>query len=171
MKKLQLLFVVLLMFAITANAQQKWITKKIDEKLSVNFPSEPEKVTKNGNDSFIIKEKDSVTYAAGMIDMYTVAKMDSATLAPLKENPMFAEKLVAGIASQKPTYKFGKVKIGSWNGLTTYDITGFEETTKNTIYLQIIFIGSRLYTLACRIPADLSTKKKELFFNSATLVK
>ena len=171
MKKSQLVFAILFMFSIKATAQEKWVSKKLDEKLSVRFPSEPEKITKNGNESFITKEKDSVTYGAGLIDMNVIAKMDSATLAPMKENPIFAEKLVAGIALQKPNYKFGAVKIGSWNSLTTYNVSGFEETTKNTIYLQIIFIESKLYTLACRIPANLTTKKKELFFNSATLLK
>ena len=161
----------MLLFSIAATAQEKWITKPLDGKLSVKFPSEPQKVTKNGIDTFTAKEKDSVMFSASAIDMNVVAKMDSAALAPLKDNQLFAEQLVAGMAAQKPNYKFGAVKIGKWNTFTTYNVSGVENTNKNTAYIQMIFIGSKLYTFACRVPVDLVTKKKELFLNSATLTK
>lgn len=170
MKKIHLLLAFML-FSIAVSAQENWITKQLDGKLSVKFPSEPQKMTKNGADSFVAKEKDSVIYSAGSIDMYTVAKMDSAALAPLKDNPMFAEKLIAGVASQKSTYKFGEVKLGKWNGLTTYNVVGTENANKNTLHIQMIFVGSKLYTLTCRVPAEVTTKSNELFFNSAAISK
>jgi hypothetical protein len=171
MKKSQLVLAVMLLFSIAASAQEKWITKPLDGRLSVKFPSEPEKVTKNGVDTFTAKEKDSVMFSAGAIDMNVVANMDSAALVPLKDNQMFADQLMAGMASQKPNYKFGTVKIGKWNTFTTYNVSGVDTTTKNVLSIQMIFIGSKLYALTCRVPADLTTKKNELFFNSVTLIK
>jgi hypothetical protein len=171
MKKSQFVLAVMLSFSVAASAQQKWITKPLDGRLSVKFPSEPEKVTRNGVEVFTSKEKDSVVYSAGAMDMNVVAKMDSAALASVKDDPTFAEQLVSGIASQRPNYKFEAIKIGKWNTFTTYNVSGVENTNKYTVYLQMIFIGSKLYTLICRVPTELTSKKNELFFNSATLSK
>ena len=161
----------MLLFSITATAQEKWITKQIDGKLSVSFPSEPKKETKNGIDTYVVKEKDSVAYSVGTMDLKLVLKLDSAALAPLKDDPRFAKQLMEGMASTKLNYKFGEVTIGKWNTLTTYNVSAVDDTAKNVLSIQMIFLGSRLYVLTCRVPAALTTKKNELFFNSLTLIK
>jgi hypothetical protein len=171
MKKSQLILAIMLLFTITLSAQEKWITKPLDGRLSVKFPSEPQKVTINGIDTFTLKEKDSVIYSAGAMDMYVIAKLDSAALVPLKDDPKFAEELVAGIASQRPNYKFEAIKIGKWNSFTTYNVSGVENTNKYIVYIQMIFVGSKLYTLVCRVPTKITNPKRELFLSSQSLTK
>jgi uncharacterized GH25 family protein len=57
MKKTYYLILFVLMLSATAKAQTNWVTKNIDEKLSIKFPAEPETVTKNSIDSYLFKGK------------------------------------------------------------------------------------------------------------------
>jgi hypothetical protein len=171
MKKNHFLLCLMLLVAVAANAQTNWVVKKLDDKVAVKFPSEPEKVTKNGNDSYIAKEKDSVWYSAVMMDLKVSANLDSATLAPLKDNPEFVEQLMKGIASQKKNYTFGEVKIDKWKTFTTYYTSATENVTKSSLSIQMIVIGSKMYSFSVRVPADLTTKNAALFFGSIELLK
>ncbi|RZM25379.1 MAG: hypothetical protein EOO88_19530 [Pedobacter sp.] len=171
MKKTSLILALALILSVAAKAQNNWAVKQLDNRLSVKFPSEPQKVIKNGNDSYMVKEKDSVVYSAGAIDLKLVAGLDSVALAPLKDKQQFADQVVLGIASQKPTYTFGDVTVGKWNNYTTYNATGVENTTKNKLFIEMIIIGSKMYSLSCRVPANLNTKNNELFLSSPALLK
>ncbi|RYE22580.1 MAG: hypothetical protein EOP45_08020 [Sphingobacteriaceae bacterium] len=163
-----LLFVVLLPAAV--RAQTGWITKKLDEKVSVKFPAEPQKVSKSGIDTYTFKAKDSTGYNTAVIDYQVVAHLDSATLAPMKDSQEFADQMKMGIASKKPNYTFGEVTIGKWKTYTTYQFSGTENTTKNTVSVQMILIGSKMYVLTCLVPSGLTTPNKEVFLSSAELL-
>jgi len=165
-----LLFSILLL-SFTTNAQTDWVTKQIDEKISIKFPSDPEKTTNNNADVFILKGADSVAYSGGVIDLKNFGKLDSTTLASMKDNQKFADQLVGGIASQKKNYKFGAVTIGKWEMLTVYTVNAYDDANKNKLFVKMIIIGSKLYSFTCRIPDKLDIKKSELFLNSIELSK
>lgn len=171
MKKTYFLLLFVFVLQVIAKAQTDWITKKLDEKISVKFPIEPQKLTNNGNDTFVAKESDSLAYSAGMIDLKVVANLDSATLAPMKDSQEFANQMVKGIASKKKNYAFGDVTIGKWKNFTSYNTSAYDNTNKNTLLVKIIFIGSKMYLISCRVPADIATKKNNTFFSSIEILK
>jgi hypothetical protein len=171
MKKNYYLLLFVLILSASAKAQTDWVTKKLDEKLSVKFPVEPEKVARNGVDSYLAKGKDSVKYSTTILDLSVVAHLDSATLAPMKDNQEFADQMGMGIASKKTNYAYGSVTIGKWNTYTTYDMSATEKTNKSTLLTHMVLIGSKMYTLSCLLPVNMVTKNNELFFNSVEVLK
>ncbi|RYF25430.1 MAG: hypothetical protein EOO42_03795, partial [Flavobacteriales bacterium] len=170
MKKHIFLLLVALCTTMASYAQSGWVTTKVDERISVKFPEEPTKSNKKGSETFIVKAKDSVQYSATIIDFTVIANLDSVALAPMKDMPQFADQLVAGIASQKPNYEFGEVKIGKWKGHTSYTFSGVDKTNKAQTSIEMILIGNKMYTLTCKVPDQLVTKNKELFLSSVTLL-
>jgi hypothetical protein len=170
MKKTYYLLLFVLMSA-SAKAQTGWITQNLDEKLSMKFPAQPQKTTKNGVDIYTVREPDSMAYSATIIDYKVVLHLDSAALAPMKGNQQFANQLRAGIASKKTNYTFGDITIGKWNTYATYSMSASENINKDTLLIQMILIGSKMYSLACRIPANMATKNNEVFFGSFGILK
>jgi hypothetical protein len=171
MKKAYYLLLFVLLLSATANAQTTWITKNLDERLSVKFPAEPQKTIRNGIDVYTLRQADSTAYSASVIDYKVVVHLDSAALAPVKDNQQFADQMKKGLASVKPNYTFGDITIGNWKTYTTYSLSGSENTTKGTLFIQMILIGSKMYSLSCRVPVNLVTKNKEEFLSSAELLK
>lgn len=168
------LFYLLLLTAImpaAGMAQSTWITTKIDNRLSVKFPSTPEKTVIAAGEIYMTKENDSTQYSATVLDLNIIAKLDSAALAPLKENKEFANQLIKSIAAQKPKYTFGDLTIGKWKTFTTYYTSAIDKTNNATAFVQMIFIGSKLYSITFKLPENLVTKNKEVFFSSVELLK
>ena len=171
MKKTYYLMLCLLILSAAGKAQNNWITKKLDNKLTVKFPVEPETVTKNGIDSYLAKGNDSVKYSTTLVDYKLIARLDSAALAPVKDAKPFADQLRMGIVSAKTNYTFGTITIGKWDTYTTYNLTATENTTKGTLLMRMILIGSKMYTLSCLIPANIVTQNNQVFFNSVEMAK
>jgi hypothetical protein len=171
MKKTYYLLLFVLILSAQAKAQTNWVTKNLDEKLSVKFPVEPEKTTKNGTDVYTLREKDSMAYSANVMDYKVMVHLDSAALAPMKDTQQFADQLRMGIASKKTNYTFGDIIIGKWNSYTTYNISASDKINNNTLLLRMILIGSKMYSLSCRVPANLVTKNNEVFLGSAEILK
>jgi hypothetical protein len=170
MKKTYYLLLFVLMSA-SVKAQTGWITQNLDEKLSIKFPAQPQKTTKNGFVIYTLREPDSMAYSVAMLDYKVVLHLDSAALAPMKDNQQFANQLRAGIASKKTNYTFGDITIGKWNTYATYSMSASENINKDTLLIQMILIGSKMYSLACRIPANMTTKNNEVFFGSFGILK
>ncbi|SDE04550.1 hypothetical protein SAMN05216464_103447 [Mucilaginibacter pineti] len=170
-KTYYLLLFALMLSAATSKAQTSWITKNLDEKISVKFPSEPEKTTKNGIDIYTLRAKDSIGYSANVIDYNVVVHLDSAALAPVKDTQQFADQMKMGIASKKTNYTFGDIIIGKWNTYTTYNISATDNNNKNTLLMRMILIGSKMYSLSCRVPPNMVTKNNDVFLDSFRLLK
>lgn len=171
MKKTYYLLLVMLTLSAAAKAQTDWITKNVDEKLSVKFPAEPQTVTRNGIASYLAKGNDSVKYSTTVLDYKVIAHLDSAALASVKDKQQFADGLRAGIASKKTNYTFGVATVGKWKTYTTYSMSASDNTTKGTLFMYMILIGSKMYTLSCLVPANLATKNNQIFFDSAEVLK
>nr|WP_067057948.1 hypothetical protein [Mucilaginibacter sp. L294] len=171
MKKAYTLLLFVLMLSAAANAQTTWVTKNLDEKISVKFPAEPLKETRNGIDVYTLRQADSMAYSSNVIDYKVAVHLDSAALAPMKDDQRFADQMRAGVASKKNNYTFGDIVIGKWKTYTSYSFSGVENATKATLYMQMILIGSKMYSLSCRVPANLVAPNKELFLGSAELIK
>ena len=155
--------------AMSAIAQTNGVKQQLDDRVSVKFPSTPKILTPGGNTTYAVMDKDSVTYTAMVIDFATVAHLDSAQLAPLKDTQEFADGLKNGIARTAKSFEFGDANIGKWKGYTSYDITGTNAAKKSKIYFQLVIIGSKAYSLACIVPDAVPTKRKDDFFATAEL--
>jgi len=171
MKKACYLLLFVLLLSAAAKAQTNWVTKNLDEKMSVKFPAEPQKTTTNGVAVYTVKGNDSVGYSAAVIDYNIVAHLDSTTLAPMKDSQEFADQIGMGMASKRPNYTFGGVTIGKWKTYTAYSISATENTNKSTLSVQMILIGSKIYSFSCLVPANLVTKNNEVFFGSVEELK
>lgn len=171
MKKNYYLLLLILVLSASANGQTQWEDTKLDEKLLVKFPSTPDKKTANGSVRFVAKTKDSVTFTATVIDYQIIAKIDSASLAAMKDTPSFAEQLKAGISAQRKDYVLGDVEVSKWKTYTTYQILGTKSNDNKKLYLKMIIIGSKMYGLSCLVPDQLVTKDNEVFLNSLEFVK
>ena len=171
MKKYCFVLLFVLTISAGANAQTAWVTTKIDNKISVKFPVEPQKINKPTGDVYVYKAPDSLTYSAAMLDMNIVAHLDSARIAQVKDMQQFADQMVRGVASAKKNYTFGEVTIGQWKTYTCYNFSAKENTNSNTLLMQMILIGSKIYTLSCRVPAGMVTKNNDVFFSSIELSK
>ena len=171
MKKILYLLLFVLTLSAAANAQTAWVTTKIDNKISVKFPAEPVKMNKPTGDVYVYRAPDSLAYSAARLDMNIVAHLDSTKLAQVKDMQPFADQLIKGMASSKKNYTFGAVTIGQWKTYTCYNVSAKENTNNNTLLVQMILIGSEMYTLSCRIPAGMVTKSNEVFFNSVEVMK
>jgi len=171
MKKYYYLLLFALMISATAQAQADWITKKLDGKILVKFPTQPEKVVVRGIDTYTSKGKDSIVYTLGVADLKALAQLDSAMLDTLKDNPQFAQGIKIGMAQNKTNYTFGDISVSKWNTYACYTLSAIENTNKTRMQAKIILIGSKIYTLTCQVPGKLVTTKNEVFLNSAELVR
>jgi hypothetical protein len=171
MKKTYYLLLFVLLLSAAAKAQTNWVTNNLDDKMSVKFPVVPKKTTTNGIDVYTVRMNDSLAYSATMIDYNVLVHLDSAAIAPVKDKQQFADQLRMGMASKKTNYTFGAITIGKWNTYTAYNMSAIENTSKNTLWVQAILIGSKMYTLSCRVPANMVTKNNEVFFASPQLLK
>ena len=164
-----LLFVLLLSAA--AKAQTGWVTQKLDETVSVKFPTTPQKITKNGGDSYSVKGKDSIQYVAAVVDFAAATHTDANALAEMVDKPEFAEGLKQGFTEKKLNYSFGDMTVDKWKTYNIYNITGTENTNKSKLFTHMLFVGTKMYILSCMVPASLNTKLNEVFLSSADLLK
>ncbi|GAA4315256.1 hypothetical protein GCM10023149_11780 [Mucilaginibacter gynuensis] len=168
MKKVFSLFIVVVLAVTAVNAQTAWVTQKIDDKVSVKFPSAP----KVENGVYRLKDKDSVGYALNIVDFQAVANLDSAALAPMKDTEEFAGQLKAGLEQSLQGIVLSDITIGKWKGYTTYSLTGNNAAKKTKLYLQMILIGSKMYSMSSAVPdaaPAAGLKNKDLYFTSATV--
>ena len=165
------LLIIALLFSATTQAQTAWLTKKLDDRLSVKFPAEPQKTTSNAMDVYNVMENDGVGYSVSVMDFYAKAHIDSATLSSFKDNQQFADQVRMTMVSGMPNYKFGDVTIGKWKAYTAYTISGSGNTKQDKVSIFIILIGSKMYGFMCLLPPNVATKNKDIFLDSIELVK
>ena len=171
MKRTYYLLLFVLILSASAKAQTAWTTTKLDDKMSVKFPSEPKKTTVNNIDTYAVMGKDSIGYVAVMIDFNVIAHMDEATLAGLKDSQEFADQFKTGFVSSRPEFNIGDITIGKWKGNTMYTMSGLNKNNKTMMSAQTVIIGTKMYMQSCVLPANTGAADKEKFFSSLEEVK
>ena len=169
MKKTLALVMAVLLTITIVRAQVGWITHKADNRISVKFPNEPKEVTPG---TFVALDKigkDSVGYSITVVDLEKVAGIDSATLTPIKATQQFADQLKAGMKQSLTDIDLQDFKISTWKGFTSYSTTGNGATKKQTMYIFMVLIGSKMYSLSSVVPNGVATTGRDEFFSSLTL--
>jgi hypothetical protein len=166
MKKIIWLFIITFVSVTFVYAQDAWVHHMADNRISVKFPNEPKEVMAG---TFATHDKDSVGYALTVVDFVTVAGIDSVTLAPMKDTPQFAAQLKQGMGSSLPGFVLDDFIIGKWKGFTSYTTAGVNSAQKTKMYLFMVLIGNKMYSLSNVVPDGKSTKGCDQFFSSLTL--
>jgi hypothetical protein len=166
MKRTIWLFIITFVCVTFVYAQDGWVSHKADNRISVKFPGEPKVVIAG---TFATHDKDSLGYALTVIDFVAVAGIDSVTLAPLKDTPQFAAQLKQGMGSSLPGVVLDDFTIGKWKGFTSYTTAGVSSTQKTKMYMFMVLIGNKMYSLSTVVPDGKSSKGRDNFFSSLTL--
>ncbi|HWD90667.1 MAG TPA: hypothetical protein VG367_21230 [Mucilaginibacter sp.] len=160
MKKVLLTLVPTLLFFNLAHAQTDWITYKIDDKLSVKLPAEPEKIDRG----VTAHTKDSLICFA-----YKIAEVDSATLTRAVASPGFADGLKQAMASSQEGVNLGEMKTGKWNGYTCYSVDGEKTAVGLKASFLLLIIQGRIYAFGAMMPGNHDINQKNIFFNTIKL--
>lgn len=164
MKKICLVLVIALVSVMSVKAQTNWINRKIDEKISVKFPSEP---TEAGPGSLMaINTSKSLLCIVTVVDFKTLG-LDERTLDSLKNTPEFTEQVIEGLRNSMSNVKLADLTVGKWNGFTSYTTNGTDATGKVYNMLMIIIAG-KMYSATS--VAEASALKEAAEFRSGITV-
>lgn len=160
MLKTSTLVLFLVVASICTNAQEKWFSQKISDKVSVNFPGEPKKLSES---SYGVNAKDSTVYVVSIVDLLKATGMDAATFNTNVVTQEFADGFMEGLAPTMPKFAFKTANIIKVKGLPAYEIIGRSDENKKTIYMTAVFVDGIAHTLACLIADGKDTKNKDRF--------
>jgi len=163
-KKSLFLLIAILFIAAIAKAQTGWVTHKIDSKITVKFPSEPNE-PKPGIFNSI--SKDSTNCICTRVEFGKIG-LDSAALAAVKTTPEFVAEVKVGMKQSLPDVDLEDLKIGTWKGFTSYTTSGVNPKGKRIDYFMFI-IGSDVYTLVTIRNIAVNANDKDAFFASVEL--
>jgi hypothetical protein len=166
MKTISALGVILLFILNAASAQLSWVNYRADNRVLVKFPTEPQEINTG---TYAAHDKDSVAYFLTVIDFVAVAHIDSVGLIPLKDTNDFAAQLKEGIVSGLPGITLGDFTISRWKGFNSYTTTGVSTDKKTKLYMFMVLIGHKMYSLLAVVPQGASTKGRDDFFASLRL--
>jgi hypothetical protein len=168
MKKFRLLFVIIALSINFVFAQNNWINYRVDDKLTVKFPAQPNKLNEYG---VFVKTIDTAVFILSTVDLSKTDGLDSATVQSRAPTSEFANSLKDGMLSEMKGFTLGNVNIAKWNNYTCYNINGNNTSTKMSIYAFIVFIGTHAYDLMAIMPDNHGQAQKNLFFHSLQLTQ
>lgn len=168
MLKKSILILFLSVLSIYVNAQEGWFKQKINEKVTVNFPAEPQKLS---DSNYGIKDKDDVIFLVSFVDLLGPSGL---SLEEFNKNVVlqsWANDFMAGLAPTLSKYVFKSAIISTLKGYTTYYITGRDDTNKSTIYMNIFFVNGISYSITSIVPDGKNTKNTDIFLTNIVISK
>lgn len=171
MKKI---FFALLALPFLAFVAADWVTVKLDEKVSLSFPAEPEKRDMQGN-SVWVQDIDADARCMAMIVDFSKFGMDSAGLAAEMEKDASFADFRQGVLGQIENSKLISEKKSKIKGKTCFEYVinmGKENdpAALNIMYSRNIFVGNKMYTLSFYEKNNkLREQDRNKFFNSFKL--
>lgn len=164
MKRIITICVLALTFAgmNPVQAQKDWVKQTIEGTTSIKFPKAAEKLGEAP--AYQYQGADSIHYVAGFIDLNEMG-LDSATVMASAGTDMFFTQVQEGIKQQVPGIELTTAEINNWKDYPAYYMVGKDD--KNTeIFMRVIFLGSRMFSLSVTVPEGQSSVSKDSFFNS-----
>lgn len=155
-------FLILVMFTVViAKAQDGWITYKVDDKVSVKFPGEPMK----SNNEIAFRDKYDLQYSISSEDLVAHLGIDSTRLAEDQKTQDFLDFLKKRISTNLHSGVIEDFKIDNWKGYTSYRsvITGTSRKAK--MYIFMVLIGNKMYSLTAILYDYINPGTKEGFFH------
>ncbi|WP_410220823.1 hypothetical protein [Pedobacter sp.] len=171
MKKLStrniVLILVFLCLSSITYAQDGWFKQKINNKITVSFPTEPKKL----NETSYALNQDNIIYAAYFVDLLKVTSLSLETFNKSIISQEYADEFLKGLAPSFPKYVFEKPKIYNFQNCTSYAIYGKNSADKLTIQMNIVFVDGIAYTAGCILPDNKESKLKDLFLANINISK
>lgn len=94
--------------------------------------------------------------------------LDSATVMGLAGTDMFFTQIQEGLKQQIPGIELTTTEINNWKDYPAYYMAGTDEK-KTELYMRIIFIGAKMFSLNMSVPEGQSALTKDTFFNSFSI--
>jgi hypothetical protein len=143
---------VLLLLPFMAFASFDWLTVTIDDKVSVEFPTQPEKQDMQGNDVWLANHGTNARCMTMVLDFEKFG-MDAEMVKAEMGKPESFEGFKTGILSQMEGASIVAEKSTTTNGYITYEFTvdmGKKDTAAGPgmMYNRNIFVGSKMYNLS-----------------------
>jgi hypothetical protein len=146
-----------------------WITVKIDEKVSIDFPSAPDTMEANGTHIWSNMKEDGFKCMVVVLDFANFG-LDSAGLAAQMEGESFFEDFKTSMLAQMKGASLLTEEVTKVKGWPAYKMVIDLGATTDKIskaYCTNMFVGQRLYSLFFyENPAKPEEIKKNKFFDS-----
>ena len=150
----------------------EWVKVKIDDRVSITFPSQPETKDLNGLPGWISVPDSNSMFMITIVDMKKFG-LDSATLTPLLNQPEFYQQYRTSAQA-----KFGEATLVYdtsflWNGLHVHEFRVKKAGTDanfpyQNITIRSVFIGAKIYAVSV-LQKEITEADQKKFFESLQL--
>jgi hypothetical protein len=166
-------WIVLFLMPLLAFSITDWVSLKLDNRVSVSFPSNPEERDSGGNPMWIADAGGNARCMALLVD-YKKYGMDSAALTAEMEKESALEEFKVAMMSKIEGGKLISENSTTTKGKLTFEFVvdmGKEDSNAyNIMYSKTIFIGAKMYSLSFYEKNNKSqVELRKKFFNSFAL--
>lgn len=146
--------------SLYTNAQDKWFSQKINDKVTVNFPIEPKKLNEV---NYGVRDNNNVVFLVTTVDLLKVTGLSLEEFNKNIVEQKWADEFMAGLIPTMPKYTFKSAKITTVKGNTAYWVSGRDEEGKTTIFMNLVFVDGNVHNIASIVPDGIDTKNKDRF--------
>jgi hypothetical protein len=150
-------------------AQKKWVKQKLTNKVTVLFPTVPEKTA--GTTYAYRDSTHKITYTATYSRIAEHMKIGAKAFDQIITTNEFASEFLNTLRSTLPQYSLGDIVIKKEKNQVVYLTEGKEEMTEKSIFLKVIFVDGVYYSLSVLLPDTAQQQSKNIFFNSYSISK
>ncbi len=158
MKKFYLLLFTCFITVNMAFGQSNWINYKIDNRVSLKLPSQPQTIDAT---NVMATDSNHLAYVVGVVDLVKTDGTDSAKLASIATTPEYIKVFRDNLVGAMPGFDMGEVKLGTWHNHTSYTLEGVYTRNNAKVYMLLFIIGSNLYSITALVPENQSPKGKD----------
>jgi hypothetical protein len=165
-------YFILFLSPLLAFALLEWTTVKLDDRVSVQFPSAPSLSEIGGNPMWIADIDTNSRCMAITVDLGKKG-LDSATFTPMLEQDEFYEQYRTSTINSIGDIKFVEEKRFKIGGRYAYEFVLEKEMPDmkfnyKRVYIRSLFVGTKVYSLSFfqKQPAD---DQRQKFFESLTV--
>jgi hypothetical protein len=162
-------YFILLLLPLLAFSVFEWIPVKIDDRVSVNFPSSPVQSEAGGNQMWMADLDSNSRCMAMVVDLGKMG-LDSATFTPLLDQDDFYQQYKTSTISSIGNINFVEDKRSKVLGRAAYDLVLEKEVpdlnfSYKRVYIRSVFLGTKVYAFSFfqKKPAD---DQRQKFFES-----
>lgn len=170
MKKI---FAALLLIPVFAFGVAEWVTVKLDDRVTMSFPAQPEIKDMSGNPVWV-QDIDKGARCMAMVLDFQKFGLDSAGLAAEMNREEAMEEFKQGVMGQIPGSTLISEKKGTIKGKTYFEYVinmgKTEPEALNIMYSRAIFVGSNMYTISFyEMTNKPRAEEREKYMSSFTL--
>lgn len=148
-------------------AQDGWVKQKIDDHVTVGFPVAPKKINDNSTG---IRDQEGVIYMVTNLDLVKIMGTTVENFNAQVGTPTFADEFLKGMKTSTPNFVLSPIKITKLKEKPCYQLSGRDDKSKTTMYMNIVFVDGISYSLTAIVPDGKSLNNKDIFLTNITVV-